>query len=673
MFDVFYNGPKPNLFAFELAATDIQTAANLSRTEFFWFIHGANNYTDFNFSWQPAPWDNEFVHVFPSQWHSNGGVYYASKQSVKPMKLKFQDCQSVKRQVDMSNWVISDNIDVSNFDFSWHPNPLEPAYEYHFPTQHQRAGGPVYKGSAGVKYINTQVVKSLVDMNNWIVPSTLDISEFDFSWHPNPLEPAYEYHFPTQHQRDGGPIYKGSAGIKYVTLQKGKSKSSQIFYIDFFNAQSDTQFNHLQNYYEDIKRIRYVDNHLNVFKRIINLATSEFIWITSSVCDYIGSNFDFTWHPEKSQREMIHCFASGNQKRGDTFFIHVESFRQQMYNLDILDWFNVIHYVKDITVNRFEWPVLKYNSDNLVEEIKNHQFNTPYTLFTNQSDCYPNFYPCLWSEKDRIVESFTNSKAICCVPRDAKAYVKTQIYDYPHISDNKYKSYFAEMPLDIVYISNGEPNEQEYFDWLQYETLANFHIRQIHWIRGVNGRDQAYKAAATASTTPWFFAVFAKLRVDPEFNFKWQPDYFQGPKHYIFHAKNPLNELEYGHQAIIAYNKQLVLNTTETGLDFTLSAVHEVVPILSGVAEFNQDPWMTWRTAFREVIKLKKFTEESTSIENSYRLKKWLTVAQGKHAEWCLRGANDAVEYYEKVFGNFEKLKLSYEWSWLKQYFENKY
>ena len=82
---------------------------------------------------------------------------------------------------------------------------------------------------------------------------------------------------------------------------------------------------------------------------------------------------------------------------------------------------------------------------------------------------------------------------------------------------------------------------------------------------------------------------------------------------------------------------------------------------------------MTWRTAFREVLKLKKFNEETPTVENTHRLKKWLTVANGEYAEWCLRGAADAVEYYESVNGDFDKLKLSYEWAWLKQYFDNKY
>jgi hypothetical protein len=162
--------------------------------------------------------------------------------------------------------------------------------------------------------------------------------------------------------------------------------------------------------------------------------------------------------------------------------------------------------------------------------------------------------------------------------------------------------------------------------------------------------------------------VFAKLEITPDFNFYWQPDYFQQPKHYIFNSKNILNGLEYGHQGLIAYNKKLVLENNQPGIDFTLSQAHESVPILSGVAHFNQNPWMTWRTAFREVLKLKHFNSQSETVETSHRLKVWTTRAEGENADWCLQGAKDALEYYEQVGGDYDKIKLSFDWAWLAEY-----
>jgi hypothetical protein len=192
-------------------------------------------------------------------------------------------------------------------------------------------------------------------------------------------------------------------------------------------------------------------------------------------------------------------------------------------------------------------------------------------------------------------------------------------------------------------------------------------------VQNVNGRVAAYQAAAKASTSPWFFAVFAKLEVEQDFDFNWQPDYWQQPKHYIFNAKNPVNGLEYGHMGMIAYNKKLVMENNDPGIDFTLSQLHESVPILSGTAHYNQDAWTTWRTAFREVVKLKLYNDAAPTVETEYRLNKWLTVAAGDYSEYSKQGAEHAVEYYNQVNGNHEELMKSFEWDWLRQYFNTKY
>jgi hypothetical protein len=223
--------------------------------------------------------------------------------------------------------------------------------------------------------------------------------------------------------------------------------------------------------------------------------------------------------------------------------------------------------------------------------------------------------------------------------------------------------------LDIVFIDNGEPNAEDNYQYLKW-AAERAHQPNIHRSSGVNGRIAAYRAAARLSTTPWFFAVFAKLEVSSSFDWRWQPDRLQEPKHYIFHALNPVNGLEYGHQAMIAYNKKLVLENAAPGLDFTLDQAHEVVPIVSGTANYHYSKWVAWRTAFREVIKLKHSLPD---VENEYRLSAWLDkivheqnhIENGEYSVW---GAEDAVEYYDAVAGEFGELKKSYDWAWLASY-----
>jgi hypothetical protein len=161
--------------------------------------------------------------------------------------------------------------------------------------------------------------------------------------------------------------------------------------------------------------------------------------------------------------------------------------------------------------------------------------------------------------------------------------------------------------------------------------------------------------------------VFAKLRVDEQVNWSWQPDRMQEPKHYIFHALNPVTRLTYGHQAMIAYNKKLVLENPGQGLDFTLDSAHEVVPMISGTAYYTDSAWMAWRTAFRECIKLKASLPD---VESQYRLNRWLgpVPVALPNSEWSRRGAEDAVEYYNEVNGDMVELRKSYDWAWLASY-----
>ena len=596
-------GRKPNLFAFEQPAASLEDAACKSKTKLYWFIYAKNDYNGFDFEWRPAPWEETHIHCFGTQWQRTGGAYLANKHTVQNKEYHFRPEQKVTRRVEKNRWIIPPNI---------------------------------------------------VD------------TDFDYSWHPDELEPNYEYHFPTQWQYDGGPIYKGTAGIKFVSDQKIKAGATQIFYMDFLNPRSNEQFKQIQMKYPDAKSTRYVDNHLNIFKRIVNLATTEFVWIVSSICDY--TNFDFSWHPDPSQKEMIHVFPSGTQKRGDTFYVHVESLRRQLYELELLDWFNVINYCRDQQVERYDPPTIFYTEDSLIEPVKNTAFNFPYAVFSNREDYLPTglcVYPCLWAAKDRVVEALSSNKSVSIVPKEARSHVKSQIYDYSYILKDKTRVY-PDKSLDIIFISNGEPDEELMFHHTEYMTNSD-----VKWIRGVNGRVAAYQAAAKASATPWFFAVFAKLEVVGNTFpwYDWQPDYWQQPKHYIFNARNPVNGLEYGHQGMIAYNKKLVLENNNPGIDFTLSQPHESIPLLSGTARFNQDPWTTWRTAFREVVKLKHFMTTQPTIETEDRLDTWLTKAQGDFAEWCLRGANDGIEFYHEVAGDYDQLMLSFEWQWLRQRF----
>ena len=643
------------MFAHEREARDIEHARSLSRTRYFWWINYLTDYTGWDFLWEPVPWQSQYVHVWPSVWDQFHGLCLVPRHA-ETLEFHFHDRVLPPRTYPDRFVKLMD----CEFDTSWTPHPFDPPYIYVFGNQWWSAvKHPTVEfhvpGATERKYLAFPRAELPVDMTNWYVPPDIDVGDFDFSWVPDPGDPAYTYQFGTQHQRTGGPQYRvpGASTIKYVDQIRARitSKATAIYEIDHMCGNAGQIAN-------TTRTVRYFDNYLDTLRRLAKSIPDEheFVWICSSVCDY--ANFDFSWHPEQWQATMLHVFASDGEKFGDTFFMHVPTFRARTDTLQLLDWYD-LNFV-GVTVPRRPLPVIRHNYDTHVEAVKTIDWAGPLAVFTT-GPVEQTPPVSLWREKVKTVLPMSAGASQVIVPKVAVPYVKKQLYDYPYI-DRTQRHLHDEQPLDIVFIDNGEPNAEENWRHLLLTAGPNY---QIHRSSGVNGRVAAYHAAAGLSTTPWFFAVFAKLRVREDFNWAWQPDRMQEPKHYIFHAFNPINGLTYGHQAMIAYNRKLVLANSGVGLDFTLDSSHEVIPIVSGTAEYAYTPWMAWRTAFRECIKLRG----QTDVESQYRLDKWLTVAMGQpYGQWSIYGAEDAVEYYNSVAGDLAELRKSYDWNWLATY-----
>jgi hypothetical protein len=614
---------------------------------------------EWDYSWVPDPGDPPLIYVFGNQWWPANRMPTVEYHVPGAVERKYMSWPRATLLPTASNWTVPTGL--TDVDLSWCPDPGDPPMTYQFGTQWQRTGGPVYTvpGTTEVKYVSLpRAVKASKD-TAWSVPSGVDTSTFDWTWHPDATEPPYVYQFGTQHQRTGGPRYTmpGATEVKYVDQIRIKTvaNAAVIYEIDHL----DGNVGQIPN---TAKRVRYFDNYRDTLVRLAkSIGTEhEFVWVCSSICDY--TNFDFSWHPEQWQATMLHVFASDEQKFGDTFYMHVPTFAESAEHRALLEWYDC-NFV-DTIVPRRRMPVIEHAGDSNVDAVKTTEWAGPVALFTTNGE--PMTIPAvnLWRSETKTITPLSSGASAVVVPKSAVPYIKTQMYDYPYIDKTQQRCH-GDTKLDIVFISNGETNAED--NWTMLESrIIGLETNKLHRVDRVNGRAAAYHAAAEASTTPWFFAVFGKLAIDLDFDWAWQPDRMQEAKHYIFHARNPVNGLVYGHQAMIAYNKQLVLDNPGVGLDFTLDSPHEVVPILSGVAYYDTSAWSTWRTAFREVLKLQASLPD---VENEYRLNKWLDINSDEtDPQWSRLGAEDAVEYYNQVNGDFAALKKSYEWEWLATY-----
>ena len=626
---------------------------------------------NFDYTWHPDATDVPYIYQFGTQWQKTGGPRYVVPGATE---VKYVESLRAQRSIVDPNWEIPNGIDSGDFDYTWSPDATDEPYIYQFGTQWQKTGGPRYvvPGATEVKYVHAPRVLHTWISEDWVFPSTGEFGNFDYTWHSDATDEPYIYQFGTQWQKTGGPRYvvPGATEVKYVEQVKIESKriATHAFLLDHLDGNMPAVKKQLELVFDTVKVVRYFDNYLDTLKRIAKSSQnlSGFAWVCSSICDY--SEFDFSWHPEAWQSSMLHVFASNEQKFGDTFFMHPDSFSYRSETCQLLDWYDV-NYVPDLSVPRQPLPVITHEYDTHVQAVQTKEWAGPLAIFTVDSAPLQIPTVSLWREKTKTIVPLSDGATSVIVPKTSVSYIKKQLYDYPHI-DRTHKSIADDRLLDVVFISNNEVNAEYNWEWLNASCRFDPSVGKINRIvrsDRVSGRVAAYRAAAEMSETPWFFAVFAKLEPDLQFDWTWQPDRLQQPKHYIFHARNPVTGLEYGHMAVIAYNKKLVLENTAPGLDFTLDQEHEVVPLLSGQARYYDNAWMCWRTAFRECIKLKHSLPD---VESQYRLQCWLdnNLIGTEIGEWSRRGAADAVEYYNSVAGDFVELRKSYDWEWLANY-----
>jgi hypothetical protein len=633
--------------------------------EVFWAINPDLNYDKFDFSWRSNEENFRHINVFGNEYSKNTQTYYINgpMYMLGHRELNYIEDQSIHIDSNLSMFFIDRSNSESNERF----NQLKLRYPQIQKTRYL---------NSWVETINRCITKSETKLF-WILNSELDYTDFEFDFYPSPWQMKMVHVFGTQWSHWGTTYVINKETFledtKYIKIiehlsnlnfiKQRKAKATNILYDIVYVDHGNKDLSNIDNLI-----IKYEKSYLNTFKNLLNklpIKKEHYVWVISTICDY--SDFDFTYICDPFAKEQLHVFPSDKQKFGDTFLIDVNKLRTFISEMKTIEDYNKINFNQNQRAKRLPAPIIVTEDDSHVSSIGT-EFDFPYAVFVtedNKNITVIDAEPMnMWSSETKNINITTTGGTRIVVPKEAKQYVNKELYDYPYIftSSKTVKS----NPLDIIFFSNGEASADKNYEHLLKIThgLPN----KVTRIDGINGRVKSQHAAANNSDTAWYFLVNAKLKVSAKFDFSWQPDRLQIPKHYIFHATNPINGLVYGHQAIVANNKKLTLANFGTGLDFTMDSEHEVVPIISGIGMYNSSEWDTWRTAFRECIKLKA----SKTEENQIRLNTWLTVGLGEFYQYSLQGAKHAVEYYDEVSGDFEKLRLSYDWDWINCYYKDK-
>jgi hypothetical protein len=221
--------------------------------------------------------------------------------------------------------------------------------------------------------------------------------------------------------------------------------------------------------------------------------------------------------------------------------------------------------------------------------------------------------------------------------------------------------------FDIAFISYNEPNADENFDKL----VARFPFaKRIHGVKGIHN---AHILAAKKCFTQMFWVVDGDSEILDSFNFA-DPNGLWDQSVYVYQAKNPVNGLTYGNGGVKLLPRVATLNMNTASIDMTTSIADHFTAVtqVASVTRFNVDPFSTWRSAFRECVKLSsKVIRGQLDSETSLRLDTWCTLVDDvPYGFYAYLGALAGRAYGEKNAADQAALSKVNDFKWLQELFE---
>jgi len=114
------------------------------------------------------------------------------------------------------------------------------------------------------------------------------------------------------------------------------------------------------------------------------------------------------------------------------------------------------------------------------------------------------------------------------------------------------------------------------------------------------------------------------------------------------------------------------MDTSRPDMTTSVSSKFKAVQEISNVTGFNTDPFNTWKSAFRECVKLSsKVIDRQKNNETEERLRIWQTVGKSRpFGEYAILGATAGAVYGEQNKNNIDALKKINDFEWLKEQFD---
>jgi hypothetical protein len=204
---------------------------------------------------------------------------------------------------------------------------------------------------------------------------------------------------------------------------------------------------------------------------------------------------------------------------------------------------------------------------------------------------------------------------------------------------------------DIIFITYNDLEPDATNQYIEY--LKLFPTRRVNRIQNIKGIHQAHIEAAKRASTSMFYVIDADAELLPNFKFDLELDPTEEDIVHVWRSINPINGLEYGYGGVKLLPRQLTIDMDISSIDMTtgISKRFKIIDQPSNITRFNTDALSTWRSSFRECVKLSSsIIPGQLAHETIERLNVWrYNNSQAPFAEYS-RGGASAGEWYGTTY-----------------------
>lgn len=215
---------------------------------------------------------------------------------------------------------------------------------------------------------------------------------------------------------------------------------------------------------------------------------------------------------------------------------------------------------------------------------------------------------------------------------------------------------------DIFFISYDEDTADQ--NWRLIKGRMP-HARRVHGIKGIHN---AHKCCASAAFTEMFWTIDGDTIIDDDFDLSFMPPIWDRGYLHLWYSRNPVNDLSYGYGSLKLWPRRSLLDFDGNWLDFTTTVGNiKVIDKVVATTHFNFSPYSTWKSAFRESIKLCLNVTNGDHGESLDRLMVWITKENMvPFSSDATVGAKQGVMYFVDNDGDLEALRRINDFEWLK-------